>query len=73
MNDENAATSGCQILVNGEGQYSLWPADRVPPRGWSQAGPQGTREECLSYIEEAWSDMTPRSLQRSRGEPRVAP
>ena len=50
------------VLVNHEGQYSLWPAFREVPEGWTAVGPQGNRKECLAYIEEVWTDMRPKSL-----------
>ncbi|TVX93663.1 MbtH family protein [Paenibacillus agilis] len=50
------------VLINDEGQYSLWPAFAAVPNGWSNVlGPQ-TREECVSYINENWVDLRPRSL-----------
>ena len=49
-------------LVNDEGQYSLWPAFAEVPAGWAIAHPQDTREVCLNYINEHWTDMRPRSL-----------
>ena len=49
-------------LVNDEGQYSLWPAFAEVPAGWAIAHPQDTREACLNYINEHWTDMRPRSL-----------
>jgi len=49
-------------LVNDEGQYSLWPAFADVPAGWAIAHPQDTREACLNYINEHWTDMRPRSL-----------
>jgi MbtH protein len=49
-------------LVNDELQYSLWPAFREIPSGWTAVGPRGSRKECLDYIEEYWTDMRPRSL-----------
>jgi MbtH protein len=52
-----------QVLLNGEGQYSLWPANRETPRGWSTAGQVGSKHECLDYIEQAWTDMRPLSLR----------
>ena len=52
------------VLVNQEGQYSLWPGFREAPRGWELVGPRGKRKECLSWIGENWTDMRPRSLQR---------
>jgi len=50
------------VLVNVEGQYSLWPAFREPPSGWVAAGPAGARQQCLDWIERHWTDMRPQSL-----------
>jgi len=52
-----------KVVVNAEGQYSLWPADRGNPLGWSDAGRIGTKAECLSYIAEVWTDMRPSSVR----------
>ena len=41
-----------KVIVDHEGQYSIWPADRETALGWSDAGKTGTRAECLAYIEE---------------------
>ena len=63
--------SPCLIraVVNGEGQYSIWFADREFPAGWSDAGKEGSKEHCLAFIEEVWTDMRPLSLRRAMGEP----
>jgi MbtH protein len=58
------------VLVNEEHQYSLWPTFREVPAGWSAAGPRGSRQECLDYIEENWVDMRPRSLAEQMNEER---
>jgi len=50
------------VLMNDEDQYSLWPTSLEIPRGWREVGPRGERQKCLSYIEENWTDMRPRSL-----------
>ena len=50
------------VLVNEEGQHSLWPAFREIPAGWTAVGPRGKRSECLDWIEANWTDMRPRSL-----------
>lgn len=50
------------VLINDEGQYSLWPTFRDVPAGWNAVGPRGKRKECLDYIEENWTDMRPKSL-----------
>lgn len=49
------------VLINEEEQYSLWPAVREAPEGWTQVGPTGTKDECSAYVEENWTDMTPKS------------
>ncbi len=50
------------VLVNHEGQHSLWPTFRDAPAGWTRLGPIGKRQECLDWIERNWTDMRPRSL-----------
>lgn len=50
------------VLVNDEGQYSLWPSFVAVPRGWNIALPAATRRECLDYVNQHWTDMRPRSL-----------
>jgi MbtH protein len=42
-------------LVNPQGRYSLWPAFAPVPPGWTVARGAGTRQECLDYIDGAWS------------------
>jgi MbtH protein len=59
-----------KVVVNHEGQYSIWPVDREVPRGWDEAGKAGPREECLSFIEETWTDMRPLSLRKKMGDAR---
>jgi MbtH protein len=54
-----------KVVVNHEEQYSIWIADRPNAPGWTDAGKQGTKAECLAHIEEVWTDMRPLSLRRS--------
>jgi MbtH protein len=49
------------VLVNGEGQYSLWPAFRAVPQGWQPTARAGSRQLCLDWIEAHWTDMRPKS------------
>jgi MbtH protein len=51
-------------LVNDEGQYSLWPAHIGIPDGWHVGYGQDSRQACLDYISEHWTDMRPASLAR---------
>ncbi len=53
-----------KVVVNHEEQYSIWFADRELPLGWREVGKQGTKAECLAYIEEVWTDMRPLSLRK---------
>ncbi|MCZ7428602.1 MbtH family protein [Micromonospora sp. WMMA1949] len=50
------------VLVNNEGQHSLWPIFADVPAGWHVVHGPGTRAACLAYVEENWIDMRPRSL-----------
>lgn len=52
-----------KVVVNGEEQYSIWPADRENPLGWNDAGTQGTKAQCLDWIKQHWTDMRPKSLR----------
>jgi MbtH protein len=54
-----------KVVVNHEEQYSIWPTDRENAPGWRDAGKTGTKEECLSWIKEAWTDMRPASLRQT--------
>ena len=52
------------VVMNEEEQYSIWPASRELPPGWSKNGPTGAKAECLAYIKEVWTDMRPLSLRK---------
>lgn len=49
-------------LVNEEAQYSLWPSFAAVPAGWTVVHGAQSRQSCLDYIEEHWTDMRPKSL-----------
>ena len=66
--DEQEDTTIYKVVVNQEEQYSIWPADREPPLGWKEAGKEGSKQECLDYIEEVWTDMRPLSLRKKMEE-----
>jgi MbtH protein len=55
-------------VVNEEEQYSIWPQGRPLPPGWRDAGSAGTKEECLQFIENVWTDMRPLSLRRAMAQ-----
>lgn len=59
FDDKNASFL---VLVNEEGQHSLWPAFIAVPAGWNVVLPATDRAACSAYIEANWTDMRPRSL-----------
>jgi MbtH protein len=56
-------TTDYHVVRNDEDQYSIWPAGRALPPGWTEEGTVGDRETCLDRIEQVWTDMRPRSLR----------
>ncbi len=66
--DDREDTATYRVVVNEEEMYSIWPADRENPLGWRYAGKTGKKDECLAYIQEAWTDMRPLSLRKKMEE-----
>lgn len=64
MTNSSIDTRTYLVVLNDEGQYSVWWTDRVIPAGWRASGFEGTREACLAHIDEIWTDMRPLSLRR---------
>lgn len=62
FDDENGTF---YVLVNAEGQHSLWPTFADVPAGWHVVFDAAGREECLSYVEENWADLRPNSLREA--------
>jgi MbtH protein len=56
------------VLVNDEEQHSLWPAFADVPAGWRVAFGEDTRDACVSYVEENWTDLRPKSLRDRMAE-----
>ena len=50
------------VLVNDEGQHSLWPTFAEVPSGWQVVFGEDSRAACLDYVETNWTDMRPNSL-----------
>jgi MbtH protein len=57
--DENGVY---HVLVNEEGQHSLWPSFVEVPAGWTIIHASDTRGACLEFINQHWTDMRPKSL-----------
>ena len=56
------------VVINDEDQYSIWPEFKLVPAGWRAMDVSGNREHCLTYIEQHWTDLRPRSLRERMGE-----
>ena len=54
-----------RVLINREGQHSLWPEFIDVPAGWSVVLSGKSRQECLDYVDVHWKDMRPKSLAQS--------
>jgi MbtH protein len=52
------------VLINDEGQHSLWPSFKEVPRGWTVIHRSDSRAACLEFINQHWTDMRPSSLVR---------
>jgi MbtH protein len=50
------------VLINDEGQHSLWPSYIDVPAGWKVIHQPGSRQNCLDYVAKSWTDMRPKSL-----------
>nr|AGS49786.1 MbtH protein [uncultured bacterium esnapd15] len=55
------------VLVNDEGQHSLWPAFAEVPDGWTRVHGEAGRQECLAFVEQNWTDLRPKSLVEEVG------
>jgi MbtH protein len=51
------------VLRNDEEQYGLYPAGAPLPDGWQHAGFEGAEADCMSYVDEHWTDPRPLSLR----------
>lgn len=56
------------VLINDEGQHSLWPVFADIPEGWEKIFGEAGRQDCLDFIETSWTDMRPRSLIKAMEE-----
>lgn len=50
------------VLINDEGQFSLWPAFMDIPAGWTRRFGPDDKQRCLDHIDANWTDMRPKSF-----------
>lgn len=60
------------VLINDEGQHSLWPVFVDVPDGWEVIFGEDGRQACLDFIEKNWTDMRPKSLIKAMEEDAAA-
>lgn len=68
MSNAEQDTATYTVVRNHEEQYSIWHADKELPAGWEAVGKTGSKQECLEYIGEVWTDMRPLSLRKKMDE-----
>lgn len=54
------------VLVNDEGQHSLWPSFVAVPDGWRTVYGEDTKDGCVAYVEHHWTDLRPHSLRTAQ-------
>jgi MbtH protein len=55
------------VLVNEEGQHSLWPEFAGVPSGWAVTHGPADRASCLDYVRTRWTDQRKLSLVHQIG------
>jgi MbtH protein len=60
------------VVVNDQGQYSVWPVQRKLPAGWRMVGEPASQECCLDRIDHLWIDMRPVGLKHTQGDSGLA-
>ena len=63
--DESTDPEGIyRVVISDEERYSIWPDYKEIPWGWRADAKRGSKQECLDYIKEVWTDMRPLSLRQ---------
>ncbi len=70
---EQTDTLRYKVVANQEEQYSIWPSEQPSPLGWREVGQTGSKDECLNYIQQVWTDMRPLSLRQPVGSEYLNP
>lgn len=55
-----------RVLVNDDGQHSLWPEFADIPAGWRAVHGPAPHAECLEFVDTHWTDLTPLSALAGR-------
>jgi MbtH protein len=57
-----------KVLVNHEGQHSIWPSSLPVPNGWTALEFEGRREDCEALVDKVWTNIKPRSAVSSSAD-----
>ena len=68
MTDGDSQIDRYIVLINAEEQYSLWPAAKSIPSGWAETGHEGDKASCMTYVDNHWTDMRPKSLRLAQSQ-----
>jgi uncharacterized protein YbdZ (MbtH family) len=58
------------VLRNQQDQHSLWPAAIDAPAGWTAVHGPASRDDCLAYVHENWTDIRPKDVAEFIGASR---
>lgn len=64
MHTDVTSTTTYKVVRNEEEQFSIWPQGRENALGWVDVEVVGSKDECLTYIKDNWTDMRPLSLRK---------
>ena len=67
LNPFDDPQQGCHVLINAQGQHSLWPDFCDVPPGWTIVHGPASRQDCGQWLEDNWRDPRPASLRRALG------
>jgi MbtH protein len=57
------------VLLNTEGQHSLWPDSLPVPEGWRAIHGPADRDSSTQFVDAHWTDLRPASLVARAGQP----
>ena len=51
------------VVLDDEGQYSIWPDDRELPPGWRREGTSGSESVCQAYLDQLKAETRAAALR----------
>lgn len=55
------------VVVNAQGQHSLWAAGQPSPPGWTPVTAPADRTTALERVADLWKDMRPFAVREDGG------